>query len=77
MNAGFDIVDEQSIYSPELQDGKWEISMTLENYPHELNALTQMPSRLKALINTQISMLQEAVEQDHTKPMSTFALIAR
>lgn len=51
--------------------------MTLEDYPHELKALTKIPSKLKTLINLEIGLLQEAVKQDHTKPMSTFALVAR
>ncbi|MGG1637758.1 methyltransferase domain-containing protein [Paenibacillus sp. FSL K6-3182] len=76
-NAGWEITDEISIYSSELQDGKWEINMTLEDYPHELKALTKIPSKLKTLINSEIGLLLEAVKQDHTKPMSTFALVAR
>lgn len=76
-NTGWDVKDEISIYSSELQDGKWEIDMTLEEYPLELAGLTIMPPKLQNLIKTELSLLQEAVKQGNTKPMSTFALIAR
>lgn len=76
VNAGWDIVNEKSIDSPELQDAKWEIDHTLSEYPDELARNEQLPSKLKSLIKSQVSLLEASLKQTEVKPLSTYAFTA-
>lgn len=70
------IASEQSIYSPELQDGVWEIDMTLGEYEREINALSDVPEKLKSLIRSEIILLENARKGSKIRPMSAFAFLA-
>lgn len=74
--AGWNIVDETSINSSNLQDGEWEVKQTLINYQNELNVIDNIPTKLHTLIKSEIKLLEESVGKSEIKPMSTFCLIA-
>lgn len=72
-NSSWNVVDETSIYSPQLQDAQWEISMTLSDYKERIQTL---PSKLKSLIESEIYLLQEAEKQFAVNPLSAYSFIA-
>ncbi|MDF2607719.1 MAG: SAM-dependent methyltransferase [Bacillales bacterium] len=74
--AGWNIVDETSIYSSNLQDGEWEVKQTLIDFQDELNAISNMPNRLHTLIKSEIMLLGELVGNRDINPLSTFCFIA-
>lgn len=74
--AGWNIVDETSINSSNLQDGEWEVKQTLINYQNELNVIDNIPTKLHTLIKSEIKLLEESVGKSEIKPMSTFCFIA-
>ncbi|GGG67884.1 class I SAM-dependent methyltransferase [Paenibacillus radicis (ex Gao et al. 2016)] len=74
--AGWSVNSEGTIYSPDLQDGGWEVDYTLQCYEEEMKAAIDIPAKLTALIASQIAMLTEAKRTHGIKPLSTFAFIA-
>lgn len=74
--AGWTIVAEKSINSPELQDGKWEIEQVLTNFQDELKMVDNMPPKMVTLINSQINLLESSIVTKEIKPMSTYAFTA-
>ena len=76
-SAGWTITDEQSIDSPELQDGEWEIDMVLTEYEKEIQSLVDLPDKLLELIQSEIDLLKVAREQHGVKPMSAHAFSAK
>jgi SAM-dependent methyltransferase len=74
--AGWSIARETSVYSEALQDGDWEVAMTLEMYPEEITAISGMPDKLKDLMLSQIGQLKERAEAGVVKPLSVFTFIA-
>jgi SAM-dependent methyltransferase len=75
-SAGWTIKAEKSIYSPELQDGKWEIQQVLTNFHEELKTVEHMPAKMATLIKSQINLLESAIITTAIKPMSTYAFTA-
>lgn len=73
--ANWTITEEQTIYSPLLQDGKWEVAMTLSDYKEELARLAHLPDTFTSLIQSEIHLL-EAARHQAVKPMSTFVFTA-
>jgi SAM-dependent methyltransferase len=73
--AGWHIVKEASLNSPNLQDGEWEVNQTLIISPDELGTIINMPYKLHTLIKSEIKLLEESVGKDR-KPLSTFCFIA-
>lgn len=61
--TGWQIVAEKSIDSSDLQDGIWEIEQTLSNYQAELKLLDNLPLKLSILIESEISLLEAAIEK--------------
>ena len=74
--AGWTIVAEKSINSPDLQDGKWEIEQVLTNFQDELKMVDNMPPKMVTLINSQINLLESSIVTKEIKPMSTYAFTA-
>jgi ubiquinone/menaquinone biosynthesis C-methylase UbiE len=74
--ASWTITNEQSINSPNLQDAKWEIDMTLAKCKEEIRNLNNLPEKLRALIQTEAILLEEAQKNNNIKPMSTYVFIA-
>lgn len=70
------ITIEQSINSPNLQDAKWEIDMTLDGYKEEISRLNNLPEKLKTLMQTEVILLDEARKSNKIKPMPTFVFVA-
>ena len=75
-NAGWTIVNEQSVHSLKLQDAEWEIAMTVADYKEEINNLVDLPGKLKSLIQSEVILLEEAQKNHAIKPMSTYVFIA-
>ncbi|MGE7769491.1 class I SAM-dependent methyltransferase [Viridibacillus arvi] len=74
--TGWEIQKENIIYSPELQDGEWEVDFTIQDYAKELIALDYIPEKLVQLLQTEILILTEAIQKNAIKPMSTYVLIS-
>lgn len=72
-SAGWTITTEQSIHSPQLQDARWEIAMTLDNYKEEISKLGNVPDKLKSLIQSEVTLLGQA---SGNQPMSTYVFSA-
>ena len=74
--AGWTIGKGTEIYSSDLQDGLWEVSMTKSLYPIEIENITEMPQKLKDLLLAQIDELNAAKENAGIKPLSTYVVLA-
>lgn len=74
-NAGWQVIKEQSIHSPDLQDADWEVQMTLADYQEEL-ATIEMPEKLRYLIESEVHLLKASIEKIKLSPMSTYTFIA-
>lgn len=71
--AGWTITAEQTIYSPELQDGEWEVQQLLADFENESEAFGQMPLKLKELIESEMGLLKNTLAAGPIKPLSAFA----
>ncbi|PMU48476.1 SAM-dependent methyltransferase, partial [Pseudomonas sp. GP01-A3] len=74
--AGWTIIDEKTITSPDLQDGKWEVYKTIEDIDIELSKINDMPAKLKELILSEMKMLNDSIKSNGIKPLSIFAFVA-
>jgi hypothetical protein len=74
--AGWHIFKEDSIHSAGLQDGRWEIDITLSEYLNELDDLTGVPEKFKSHLQSEIRLLKSYAEHENIKSMSTYAWIA-
>ncbi|NAP00905.1 methyltransferase domain-containing protein [Halomonas sp. MG34] len=74
--TGWNVVKEESIYSPKLKDGEWEVDMAIEFAEEELKQLPQIPGKLKELIQSEIRILQRNKSMFPIRPLSTIALTA-
>ena len=70
-NAGWKITAEKTIDSAHLQDGKWETQHVLADYKEELDSTVHFPDKFKALIQSEIHLLETASNQGDVKSMST------
>jgi len=75
-NAGWKIIEEKPIESPDLQDGKWEVEQVISEYQAGLNAIDNVPLKFNALIESQINLLEIAIDNIEIRPMSVFTFIA-
>lgn len=73
--TGWTIAREQIIESPNLQDGQWEVEMTLE-YEEEIERLSQIPDKLKSLLHSEVELLKAANVRRAIQPLSVFAFVA-
>ncbi|MGG0662779.1 class I SAM-dependent methyltransferase [Viridibacillus arvi] len=73
--TGWKIQKENIIYSPELQDGEWEVDFTIQDYASELMAVDYIPEKLVLLLQSEILILKEAIQKNAIKSMSTYVLI--
>ncbi|MBM7600915.1 SAM-dependent methyltransferase [Virgibacillus halotolerans] len=74
--VGWTVMGEETINSPLLQDGKWEVDMTLSDYKAEIDQLVHLPDKLASLIQSEIHLLEKACQNHAIKPMSTYVSIA-
>lgn len=72
-SAGWQIVSEKTIDSSHLQDGRWEVEQTLSNYQLDLS----LPTKFNELIQSQISLLEAAINTTTIKSMSTYSFLAK
>jgi ubiquinone/menaquinone biosynthesis C-methylase UbiE len=75
-DAGWNIEKDTEIFSPDLQDGHWEVDMTRSLYPKEIKSITAMPQKMKDLLLSQIDQLNIAAENGGIKPLSAYVLLA-
>lgn len=73
--TGWKTEQEHIIHSPNLQDGQWEVEMTLEEYEGEINQL-DVPFKLKALLHSEVDLLKASYNNGATQPLSVFAFTA-
>ena len=74
--TGWKIEQEHIIHSPNLQDGQWEVDIALEEYEGEINQL-DVPFKLKALLHSEVELLQASYNNGAIQPLSVFAFNAR
>lgn len=75
-DAGWPITAERSIYSPDLQDGEWEVQQLLADFGAETEALETMPDKLKTLLEAEMNLLKHATATTGISPLAAFALTA-
>jgi len=77
-DAGWEIITEKTIDSTHLQDGKWEIEYTLTDCKESIKTTDhQLSEKYKALIQSEIYLLEDARDQNKTTSMNTYAFIAK
>ncbi|MBM6615572.1 class I SAM-dependent methyltransferase [Desemzia sp. RIT804] len=74
--AGWEIIDETIIPSQELQDGGWEVDMTLYDAPEAIVSIPNMPDQFKTLLYSQLNLLKSYNGQEPIQSMDTFSFIA-
>lgn len=74
--AGWNVVDETVIPSKDLQDGSWEVDMTLSDAPEAIASISSMPDKFKTLLSSQLNSLNSYHEQESIQSMDTFSFIA-
>ncbi len=74
--AGWEISAERTIHSPKLQDGMWEVGMMVAKYNDEIRKLSDIPAKLKTLIESQVELVKFAQKQRKIQPMSVFTFKA-
>lgn len=75
-NAGWKIKSETVIDSSHLQDGQWEMEYTLTDYKEEIKASNHLPTKFKALIQSEIHLLKTTSNENNVKSMDTYIFIA-
>lgn len=75
VEAGWRGLRTGSIHSPALQDGQWEIDMTVQDFPVLIRRMDSMPPKLKDLLLAQIRELADTSPVD-ILPLDVFALAA-
>lgn len=71
--AGWNIEKAGGVFSPDMQDGKWEVGAALELYPQEIDNC-DMPPKLKSLLHAKLGELRTAKE---IKPLSAFCMLCK
>ncbi|MFS0780724.1 class I SAM-dependent methyltransferase [Bacillus sp. 1P06AnD] len=69
--AGWEIERDSQIYSPMLQDAKWEVDFVLSEYENELKQITGLPLKAERLLRSQIDLLMQS-SKTSIKPMSAY-----
>ena len=76
-NAGWEIINEKTIDSAHLQDGKWEIDATLIDYKNLIESADHLPAKYKALIQSEMYLLEDVRNQSKVQSMNTYAFTAK
>lgn len=76
-SSGWKVINETSILSPQLQDGRWEVNKTLADLDIELKNIENMPSKLTGLIRSEVKMLEDFIKINEIKPLSVFVFVAK
>ncbi|MEK5522827.1 SAM-dependent methyltransferase [Heyndrickxia sporothermodurans] len=75
-HAGWTITNETSIFSPDIQDGQWEIHNVLTEFDEELQKNGELPIKLKELLQSEKNMLEEHIKVNKIIPLSVYAFTA-
>ncbi|MDP4083121.1 MAG: hypothetical protein Q8934_00740 [Bacillota bacterium] len=75
-DAGWKIEKDTEIYSPDLQDCFWEVSMTRNLYPKEIENSAKMPVKMKELLLSQLAELPLTNKNAGIKPLSAYVVLA-
>lgn len=73
--AGWAVRREEAIFSPELQDGVWEVSMAVFEYPGIIAGISGMPGKMKDLLRAQLRLLAD-MERKDMLPLDVYAMAA-
>lgn len=77
LNSGWDILEETTIYTPDLRDGKWEIINILsEETQNFITYCDTMPDKLKEFLFSQTELLKTYDLKD-VKPLCVYCLTAK
>lgn len=74
--AGWTLVQEASISSPELQDGQWEVDKVLLDAEEELQGLPHLPGKSLDLLRSQILMLKDSAAGRDIQSLPVYAFSA-
>ncbi|WP_313894080.1 hypothetical protein [Psychrobacillus sp.] len=72
-SAEWQIVSEKTIDSSHLSNGRWEVEQILSNYQLDYS----LPTNFNELIQSQISLLEAAINTTSIKPMFTYSFLAK
>ncbi|MDQ0271652.1 class I SAM-dependent methyltransferase [Cytobacillus purgationiresistens] len=75
-DAGWEITKEHIIFSPDLQDAKWEVNKLATDLIDELDRIEDMPDKLRLLIHSQMSILEDFRVTNEITPLSVYAFTA-
>ncbi len=75
--AGWQFIAEETIDSSHLQDGKWETQQTLADYEQELQIANHLPPKFKALIQSEINLLETIGKKNDVRSMATYTFLAK
>lgn len=73
--SGWFITEEETISSNDMQDGKWEIDIAINQYKSEINEVINMPEKFKELIKSEVDLLDYYVKSNKIKSLSTYAFV--
>lgn len=73
--AGWSIIKEETILSENMQDGKWEADVVMNDYKSEIDNLNNVPEKFKELIKSEVDLLSEYTTKNKIKSLSTFAFV--
>lgn len=75
-DAGWSMINEEVFFSPDLQDGDWEVDKVTMDLDTELGGFSGMPIKLKRLIQSELTMLKESIKSSEIKSLSVYAYTA-
>ncbi len=75
-HAGWNVIKEEIVDSPELQDGKWEMDKVVTDIEFEFDKTKDMPVKMKELIESEVKLLQEFMKSHVVKPLSVYSFTA-
>ncbi|WP_083991204.1 class I SAM-dependent methyltransferase [Alkalihalobacillus pseudalcaliphilus] len=76
--AGWEIAHKTIIHSLDLQDGQWEVQYVCEDFEKQMNAINDMPDKVKENLRAQWQILKTCHENMNQiiKPLPVFAFTA-
>ncbi|MFC4408844.1 class I SAM-dependent methyltransferase [Chungangia koreensis] len=75
--AGWKIIRDEMIESPDLQDGRWEVDIVLSGFDNELRDIENLPDKMKDLLRSQISILKSSIVHKDIQPLPIYCFVAQ
>lgn len=72
----WNVIQTESVYTKDLQDGKWEVDYVLNNVIDEVDKIDEIPIKMKNLLKSQYAMLENYKKEGMLSPLASFVLIA-